>query len=232
MATIRETENAYAEWLSEWTWNWFGTLTFRGYASKTAAIRRFKKWIDAVADQSGGKHFRWVRVLESGPTSGVHFHVLVGGLTTTEPTRWIELWHELAGEADIRPFDKKQNGIRYILKTLAPDGHIDIEFELPQRRAEPMPPGVGARKTEADSNVPKIGEVTSNSIKKKISVIKDQNELVIRVPVEWPFIEFNRKSVLVASTHGPMKTDLRIDGKSVHLNFNAFYRLNGKNSKE
>lgn len=131
MIDTKNIEDSYANFISEWDWQWFATLTFRGLASKSRAERRFEEWINTLKCEVGHTRFRYVRVTERGETAGLHFHLLVGGLRNTSPNRWIRLWEKLGGDAQIEAFDEEKNGIRYILKTLSPDGDIDIEFEFP-----------------------------------------------------------------------------------------------------
>jgi hypothetical protein len=123
-----EIEDAYANWIDAYHWQWFATLTFRGYASVSNTNRRFKSWIDAVEKGTGTGTFRWVRVIERYPSN--HLHVLVGGIADSRGEKWIELWENLAGDARIEPFDPDLNGIRYMLKTLEADAALDIDFHF------------------------------------------------------------------------------------------------------
>jgi hypothetical protein len=134
MTTKQELIDTYADWLGEWSWDWFGTLTFPGYPSATRAKRIFEKWILELDKDAGTDDFRYVQVMESGAYGdNLHFHILVAGLK--EKARWFpgrmqRRWQELAGQCVIQRFDPEKGGVRYLLKTLLPerDFAIDVHF--------------------------------------------------------------------------------------------------------
>jgi hypothetical protein len=128
---------AYATWLDKFDFDWFGTLTFRGYPRRGKAERVFRGWTEELARKRAAHQLFWVRVAEHGAyADNLHFHFLLGGLKFgTDPTDWEDRWCELAGAADIREFDPSKGGIHYLLKTLLPDRDFDIEFDLPQARS-------------------------------------------------------------------------------------------------
>ena len=60
-------KDAYAEWLSEYRWDWFATLKAdQGRPSHRRAQHLFDRWIETLEQREGGRHFRWVRVIEHG----------------------------------------------------------------------------------------------------------------------------------------------------------------------
>lgn len=136
-----ELVDAYEEWLSRYDWEWFGSLTFRGYPRRAKAERLFNQWTSEVRRAEGASDFRVVRVGEVGSAGdNLHFHVLVGGLRPGRSDartrmRWTRRWFELAGDALIGTFDEERGGIRYVLKSLEPDRDFDIDISL---KPEPL----------------------------------------------------------------------------------------------
>jgi hypothetical protein len=122
----------YASWLSQFSWNWFATLTFRGYPPTSKANRLFDQWIREVEQNDGGNGFRWVKVAERGANGdNLHFHILVGGLRTGRALPWVSRWNGIAGEAQIESFNPDKNALRYMLKGIDPDEDFDIDIHLP-----------------------------------------------------------------------------------------------------
>lgn len=128
----RELIEAYWEFLAHFCWQWFVTLTFRGYAGSSRAKRLFDKWMHELQVKAGGPEFRWFRVMEKGETKrNIHFHVLIGGLAkATEQARWAHRWNALAGDARIDAYDPERHAIFYMLKELELDQDFDFETNL------------------------------------------------------------------------------------------------------
>lgn len=55
-----------------------------------------------------------------------------------------------------------------------------------------------------------------------MNVTIENNELVIRLPLERPTPSASGKTLVVASTHGNMKTAAQVDGKQVTIGVNAY----------
>ena len=123
---------AYAGWLEERTWNWFCTLTFRGFPSAKRADRLFRSWISEVRQEVGATTFRWVRVTERGANQdNLHFHVLVGGLRDATKWDWVLRWDEIAGDCLIAYYVPRRGAVRYMLKEAEPGCNFDIEIQMP-----------------------------------------------------------------------------------------------------
>jgi hypothetical protein len=54
-----------------------------------------------------------------------------------------------------------------------------------------------------------------------LSVTRDGDTLVIRIPIHKPTPSATGKTLVVASTRGNQKSGLQIDGKDVHVGVNA-----------
>jgi hypothetical protein len=55
-----------------------------------------------------------------------------------------------------------------------------------------------------------------------LSVTREGDVLVIRLPIEAPKPSSTGKTLVVASTHGNQKTGMQIDGKDVYVGVNAY----------
>jgi hypothetical protein len=125
----------YRRWLEEHRWDLYCTLKITsGRPSLRQAKSLFNRWIQDVEETDGGSRFRWVCVMEHGLTgTNFHFHVLIGGLRNRTKF-WERKWNQLGGNALITPFDAKQKGILYMLKSADEHGDLDIDFKLPARK--------------------------------------------------------------------------------------------------
>lgn len=55
-----------------------------------------------------------------------------------------------------------------------------------------------------------------------LSVTREGETLVIRIPIQKPTPSATGKTLVVASTRGNQKSGLQIDGKDVHVGVNAY----------
>ncbi len=63
----------------------------------------------------------------------------------------------------------------------------------------------------------------------KVSIDEKAKELVIRIPLlNTPEVSGSGKSLMIASTHGNMTTDLKHDGKNVVIGLNAYVKIDKK----
>jgi hypothetical protein len=56
----------------------------------------------------------------------------------------------------------------------------------------------------------------------ELSVTREGDTLVIRIPIQKATPSASGKTLVVASTRGNQKTDVQIDGKEVYLGVNAY----------
>ena len=137
---IRKAEEwleAYIDWLGQYWWQWFVTLTFPGYPGGKKAEKKFDVWKSQLQSEIGAEDFRFVRVMERGAYGdNVHFHCVFGGLNLSGRNllrAWEKRWADITGgEASIQHYDANQAGIRYMLKSLRPDEDPAIELQLPE----------------------------------------------------------------------------------------------------
>ncbi len=55
-----------------------------------------------------------------------------------------------------------------------------------------------------------------------LTVTREGDMLVIRIPIKRPAPSASGKTLVVASTHGNQKTDVQIEGKDLYLGVNAY----------
>jgi hypothetical protein len=137
--------DAWVEYLSRWTWDWFVILTFREAKHPEAAEKVFRVWISKMNRDMYGprwsKHrrgVRWVRAQELQRRGAIHFHALLGGVSELRRLSWMDRWYELAdGYARIEP-PRDATAVRaYCAKYIVKGGEIDIDGEL-----DPPPPSL------------------------------------------------------------------------------------------
>lgn len=130
--TSKQLIDGYATWLSKFSWNWFGTLTFRNHKLPFwRANRIFQDWIFEIEMGAGTGSFRWFRVTERGAYGdNLHFHILVGGLRDASKWPWTVLWNEMAGDALITYYFRSGGATKYIVKTARPGRDFEIDFRF------------------------------------------------------------------------------------------------------
>ena len=64
-----------------------------------------------------------------------------------------------------------------------------------------------------------------------LKVIRDGDTLVIRLSIKPPTPSASGKTLVVASTRGNQKTDLKIEGKDLYLGINAYVYAEPKGAK-
>lgn len=128
MKSDKKINHAWYKQVAEFEWNFFGTATLKDKITKTAAKKRFARFIQE-ARGSFGPDFRCVYATEDGDSlkpSQVHF--LVGGLLFSPSSRrqLQHLWNRTGGISHVVHFDEalRKAGLRYLLKTVRA-GHTD-----------------------------------------------------------------------------------------------------------
>jgi hypothetical protein len=140
-----ESIQAYAKWLKQYNWAWFGTLRIMsGVPADTCAWSLFDEWIAELRRVEGGPEFRFFCVLERGTlTRHRHFHVVVGGFRNRREEA-ASRWNWLGGDALLQRYDPQKNGLLYLLKSMTGDGNLEMKFQLPRlgREFAAAPEGV------------------------------------------------------------------------------------------
>ncbi len=108
----------YVDWLREYNWAWFCTLTFRDGVWRKAAVRLFGKWIAQIQAVEPDL-ISWVRMGEySRKNHRYHLHVLIAGVQNVTLRQATARWERLAGRAEIGLYDSNRRGLEYLLKSL------------------------------------------------------------------------------------------------------------------
>jgi hypothetical protein len=129
----RALQEAWINWLGQWRWEWYCTLTFRDEVHPEAAEKRFRTFVKHINRSLYGprwyKHgqgIRWVRALEYQRRGVIHFHALLAGADDLPPRRWTATWHELAGFAKIEPIESPAAVLHYVSKYVIRGGELDL----------------------------------------------------------------------------------------------------------
>jgi hypothetical protein len=115
----QELVKAWGEFLSQFSWDWFVTLTFREEVGSFRAHRLFGYFVRDLEKAAGHPIF-WFRADEIGPHGGrFHIHALIGNVAHLRRMTWVDGWDRLAGWARILPFDSKRGAAYYTAKYVA-----------------------------------------------------------------------------------------------------------------
>lgn len=144
---------AWVNFLSQWPWDWFCTLTFRGDAvHPESAAKRFGVFSCKINRSLYGNRWykrglgiRWVRALEMQRREVGHYHALVGGSGVVELHRlsWMDSWNELAGFARIERPRNRGSVVSYCVKYVTKGGEVDIGGPTAAwKRPEDVSPGL------------------------------------------------------------------------------------------
>lgn len=112
---------AYTEFLQQQDVTHYFTLTCARRVSAARLYQYFNEWVNTL-ERWQRSPMGWFRADETRRLSGfrqpeipLHFHgVLIKAKINTSSARG--LWHELAGDADVQPYDPSRGAIPYCLK--------------------------------------------------------------------------------------------------------------------
>jgi hypothetical protein len=115
----RQLVEGWGEFLIQFLWDWFVTLTFREEVVSFRAHRLFATFVREIEKAAEVPIF-WFRADEIGPRGGrFHIHALIGNVAQLRRMYWIDRWNEMAGYARILPFDSKRGAAYYCAKYVA-----------------------------------------------------------------------------------------------------------------
>ena len=75
------------------------------------------------------------------------------------------------------------------------------------------------------------GEMEADAMAEDLTVTRDGDMLVIRIPIGKPTPSASGKTLVVASTRGNQKTTMQIDGKDLYLGLNAYVYAEAKGAR-
>ena len=147
--------DAWRDFLGEFPWEWFCTLTFRDSVHPEAAFKTFRYWIALLNAEEWGRRWRrrtdarggvhWVCALEWQKRGVLHFHALVGAdravqgarqdvLYRHDRRRWAQKWDDLAGFARIDLIEDCEQAVHgYVSKYVAKGGQIELSANVESR---------------------------------------------------------------------------------------------------
>ncbi len=106
----------WGQFLSQFSWDWFVTLTFRDEVKSFTAHRLFGRFARAI-ERAAEQPIFWFRADEIGSRGGrFHIHALFGNVSHLRRLFWMDRWSEVAGYARILPFNEKRGAAYYCAK--------------------------------------------------------------------------------------------------------------------
>ena len=106
--------DSWGEFLSEFHWDWFVTLTFEGGVKTFTARNRCNGWLRDL-EKAAGQPIIWFRGDEYGERLGkFHMHLLIGGVAHLHRFTWMKRWEARNGFARIFEFDPSMGAAYYV----------------------------------------------------------------------------------------------------------------------
>ncbi len=130
----RAIRNAWCEFLGQWQWEWFCTLTFRDIVHPEAADKSFRYFTSKLNRQLYGPRWYkkahggipWVRALEYQRRGVIHFHAMFSAVEGLRRLTCMDEWNEIAGFARIEAIVDKWAVRRYVTKYCLKEGEIEL----------------------------------------------------------------------------------------------------------
>lgn len=147
---------AWADWLQQFWWQWFVTLTFAESMHPEEATKRFNQWIAWLNRKAYSRGWRlnedgvfWVLATEFQRRGVVHFHALIGdvedlnGRVSRRAAR--NVWYPRNGLARVDAIDDGISAItNYVSKYVAKGGELEVSSSM-RRYREQRPMGLNLR---------------------------------------------------------------------------------------
>jgi len=124
---------AAADFIRQYEWNWWCSLTFMGCPSEPLAHKLFRCWINKLNRKTFGSNYyrrgeglRWIRGSELQKRESIHFHVFIAGDPKPTCEEAQALWESLGGNAKVEAYDPTLDAAGYTVKQYAAEGNIDL----------------------------------------------------------------------------------------------------------
>lgn len=115
----KATRKEWGEFLVQFLWSWFGTVTFRRRVSREQAWQICHSFLCRIQNASNAP-VGWFAVEGRGSLNRrLHFHLLLAGVPNLETHEWERVWFRLAGTAVIVKYENGRGAAHYCA------GHID-----------------------------------------------------------------------------------------------------------
>ena len=143
--------DAWAEFLSAYTFQWFATLTFETNVHPEAALKRWRFYTNQLNRSLYGRRWQkkehggiyWILGIERQKRGVIHFHALMGAVNDlNEIARrlfWMDYWNELAGFARIEAIRSNEAALRYVTKYVVKGGDIEFSKNLGDPMQQTLP---------------------------------------------------------------------------------------------
>jgi hypothetical protein len=141
--TTDNMHKAWYEWMAQDEWTYFGTATFKDELTKSAAEKRFTRFMRQAQDTLRAG-LRCVYVTEGGnATKRTHIHFLIGGIPYSPAVRrqLQGMWNRMGGISHIARFNKakREAGIHYTLKTVRTGESDQVNLIVPDKAKASQP---------------------------------------------------------------------------------------------
>ena len=117
--------SAYGDFLSQWSWHHYATLTFANKQSRANCLRHWHEFVHSLGCTTRGR-VGWVRVDEQRPSGcgspaiPLHYHALLK-YKNVPPAKCVEaLWKAKAGDALVEDY-QRGGGAAYYIAKMIPD---------------------------------------------------------------------------------------------------------------
>ena len=119
----------WGEWLSEFSWDHFVTLTFRYPVSDEAATREVRRWIRRLEQRAQGRIGRFL-VFETDAGGDIHVHAHLEGTSKLAEGHVRSTWR--SGISEACPYDPNRGASHYVSKRMSSS---DLIWEFARRAA-------------------------------------------------------------------------------------------------
>jgi hypothetical protein len=141
------TRRAWGDWLRQFPWDHFATLTFANAASLEDATRLFRRWVRHLEQRAQGS-LDWFYVLERGAGGLLHIHSLTQGTGGLDAAALRHSWP--GGRSDVSRYDPAKGATHYVSKWLGGDS---VDYDISAGNLQ-QPAGL-ARSLPRDAIPPK-----------------------------------------------------------------------------
>jgi hypothetical protein len=106
--------DSWGDFLGQFHWDWFVTLTFEGDVKTFTARNRCNAWLRSL-EKAAGQPIAWFRGDEYGEKFGkFHMHLLISNVAELHRFTWMARWKARNGIARIFPFDPTRGAAFYV----------------------------------------------------------------------------------------------------------------------
>lgn len=118
--------NQWSQFLSQYSWNWWTTLTFRESVHPEAAGKVFDLWVHQLNKEIfGNRYYKkknlgviWARGTEIQNRGAIHYHLLMGNIPDrVRRMDYVDLWFNMAGIGRIFDYIPSHGAESYMSKS-------------------------------------------------------------------------------------------------------------------